>query len=1145
MDIRVLSGNELIVQGGLEAGFHLYTGYPGSPLADYFNVLYHRRNELKKKGIRVAIANSEANAAAMVSGAKQAGRDSMVAMKSMGLHVASDALSVGNFAEPGKRFFEPETGEEVGPGVVVVVGDDPWSISTSTAADSRYLFKHLHIPFLEPATPVELKDWIKTALSISRRSGLYQGVLLTTFMAEGGGRVEVLPEAKVDGHLEALSSQEFDLQRLVMVPPNSLQADISMNRERFPKVVKVLGKLELDQTFGRQDSRVGFISGGSTFETLKQVLEEMGALERVGLFKVAGSYPLVPNKLKPWLMGKQNIVVVEEKRGFLEGELVHAMEEWKVQGKIWGKRFETDEGFPSYGGLNYEIVSTKVRQVFQLLDQSCSSSSMEPVATLSWENDLPKRTPTFCPGCPHRETLSLLKDLRQSLKGKGIDLISHGDVGCYSLSFLPPFKEMHNLSAMGQGGALGAGVDTFTSNPSVVLMGDSTFYHSGVNNISNSVQLGHNITYIILDNDNTAMTGHQVTPSSGVNVLGEERPRQNMLQAVQSFGVETAIEINPSDRYFYKNILEQYVLKKGVKVIISNKECALTFYGRENARWRKDFSQGKTLPVQKFYQINTAVCEDCRECVEMTGCPGLTQTMDAYGSKVSIDPQICVADSYCTKIKACPSFDLVEVANYHPDKYRNKKKVSVAVDSLPIPQVFKSLEDIAGGQDWRALITGVGGSGVTTISRVLAEAAREMNGRTDLNFKFVDQKGLAQRNGNVTAHLSIFSKNKSYGSVTPRGTADLLLSPDLLDGSSHLSFLGKEGFCLLGDDFQVPLSLMLNRGVEKEPMDKEGLKKKIVNKLGEQVKLLPFKKISENILGKNIYVSVMILGSAWQSGRLPFSLENMKTALTKVIRSEELEANLRAFDLGRDIFLREDNFENHSDKYVHHRKDDRIHQLRMSLNESFLPWQGIKSILKNFDDNLEKLYRVFPEVKRHYLAQYLHDIYIYDRGHKVKKFLEQAGKVADLYGNSVEEKTIALRTLARTYWVKDEVFVAHQMVSSVQKRIERVRYGNRGTSYRVIHINRPAFELWKGKKIEFDLSPKDWMLKIMRQGRWLRKILPHWHKRDRQIAHKVRQEILNTIPQLQGEQRRVRLKTLENIKGYRSIRYKVAEEVGV
>ncbi len=167
MTYQVMNGNELVIQGGLEAGFSLYTGYPGSPLADYFNILHARRRELARRGVRVAIANSEANAAAMASGCKQAGRNCLLAMKSMGLHVAADSLSVGNFANPGRPKLDPETDAQTRPGVVVVVGDDPWSMSTSTPADSRYLFKHLHMPFLEPASPQEVKDWVAHALTVS------------------------------------------------------------------------------------------------------------------------------------------------------------------------------------------------------------------------------------------------------------------------------------------------------------------------------------------------------------------------------------------------------------------------------------------------------------------------------------------------------------------------------------------------------------------------------------------------------------------------------------------------------------------------------------------------------------------------------------------------------------------------------------------------------------------------------------------------------------------------------------------------------------------------------------------------------------------------------------------------------------------
>ena len=447
--------------------------------------------------------------------------------------------------------------------------------------------------------------------------------------------------------------------------------------------------------------------------------------------------------LLPYLKNLDTLIVVEEKRGFLETEVMRLIQKHNLNMQIHGKSFFAKEGFPAHGGLNFEIIRDKIVEILSLLKAGSFKDLHFDFDT--WKEMFPRRLPTFCPGCPHRETLSLLKDLRQKLAKEDVNLISHGDVGCYSLSFLPPFKEMHNLSAMGQGGALGAGMDMFTTNPSVVLMGDSTFFHSGMTDISNSVQSGHNITYILLDNDNTAMTGHQMTPVSGISVEGYKRPRQDMLPIVKNLGVDEAFEVNPSDRYFYSNKLMETIKKPGIKVIVSNKECGLTFHGRRKAKERKLFSKQETVKKQKFYQINTDVCEDCRECVEMTGCPGLTQTHDAYGTKVAIDPQICVADSYCTKLKACPSFEMVEVLNFHPSIYKKGNVKIKGLDDIPFPAQEITFEQLAEGLDLRVVVTGVGGSGVTTISRVLAEAAKEMNGRTDLDFKFVDQKGLAQK----------------------------------------------------------------------------------------------------------------------------------------------------------------------------------------------------------------------------------------------------------------------------------------------------------------------------------------------------------------------------------------------------------------
>jgi len=1137
MSVKILSGNELIIQGGLEAGFSLYTGYPGSPLADYFNILYARRDELHKKGIRVVIGNSEANAGAMASGAKQAGRDVCVAMKSMGLHVAADSLSVGNFADPGPKIKDSKTGEMVGPGVVIVVGDDPWSISTSTPADSRYLYQHLHIPFLEPSTPQELKDWMEVALYISRRSTIYQGILLNTFMAEGGGRVEIKPEAVVNPDLVNIDPSTFDLSKNVMVPPNSYKADKSMIKSRFPKVVEILKELKLDRTFGFPESKIGFISSGVIFETLKQVLEEGDYLDHLSLYKTACSYPLVDELLIPYLEKLDSLIVVEEKRGFLEAEVIKLIQKHGLNLKVYGKRFDEKDGFPAHGGLNYEIIRDKIVEILSHLKAGSFKDLHFDFA--AWKEMFPRRLPTFCPGCPHRETLSLLKDLRKKLAKEDVNLISHGDVGCYSLSFLPPFKEMHNLSAMGQGGALGAGMDMFTTNPSVVLMGDSTFFHSGMTDVSNSVQSGHNITYIILDNDNTAMTGHQMTPISGISVEGYKRPRQDMLPIVKNLGVDEAFEVNPSDRYFYSNKLMETIKKPGIKVIVSNKECGLTFHGRRKSRERKLFSKNEAVKTQKFYQINTDVCEDCRECVEMTGCPGLSQTHDAYGTKVSIDPQICVADSYCTKLKACPSFELVEVANFHPSKYKKAGVEIKGLDDLPKPNPEITFDKLATGANWRTVVTGVGGSGVTTISRVLAEAAKEMDGRSDLDFKFVDQKGLAQRNGRVTGHMAIFKKGNSYGAVTPLGTADLILSPDLLDGSQAISFLSKSGLAILDTQFQIPLSILLDYGEVGEPLNKAEIKNKLVEKLEGQVVFYSLKKICKDLVGKSVYASGMILGIAFQSGRLPFSLANMRKAFEDTIYPEELDNNWLAFNLGRKAYLEGDQL--FFEHYIPSDYFDLEAHLVKSIQDSFLPWQNKKYFVELFDRYVKRLEKAFPEIEKKHHMQYVHDQIIYNRGVKLEQFIGDAGMISINY-TDLRDKKVALRALAKCFFIKDEAFVSHQMLSSMQKYRDNKLYKELGTGFKKTHLNRPGFMVF-GKHFEFDISPKDWMLKIVRHLRIFRFIMAEEHEREMKISDKIKDELLNKNHLLKEGERYKRLVQLDNIKGYRKIRYAKAQIV--
>ena len=413
-----------------------------------------------------------------------------------------------------------------------------------------------------------------------------------------------------------------------------------------------------------------------------------------------------------------------------------------------------------------------------------------------------------------------------------------------------------------------------------------------------------------------------------------------------------------------------------------------------------------------------------------------------------------------------------------------------------------------------------------------------MDGRDDLDFKFVDQKGLAQRNGNVTGHMGIYRKGKSYGVPTPLGTADLYVSPDLLDGSQHLKYLSKEGLIVIDDDMQIPLSILLDSGEETPSLERSKLQKQLKEKFSNQLAMYDFKFICSRLFGKNVYASAMILGVAFQKGALPFTYENMQEAFRKTMKKGEFENNWYSFQIGRGIV-------HHGIEWVkdklslraQERKDVAVYL--KSLKESFLPWQSTGFLMKLFDTELVKLEEMFPEVEKRYLCQYLHDIYLYDRGHFSAQFLSDSMMVSQFYKSS-DLKFMALRTLAKTYFVKDEVFVAHQMVGPLERMRKNRLFKNIGTSFQVTHINRPHFE-FLGMKFEFDINPKDWMLKIMRHMRVLRLIMPKWHRKEKAIAKVIRDQIINKVSKLPEESQYTALKKLENIKGYREIRYSKAK----
>jgi len=416
-----------------------------------------------------------------------------------------------------------------------------------------------------------------------------------------------------------------------------------------------------------------------------------------------------------------------------------------------------------------------------------------------------------------------------------------------------------------------------------------------------------------------------------------------------------------------------------------------------------------------------------------------------------------------------------------------------------------------------------------------------MDGADDLEFKFMDQKGLAQRNGNVTGHLCIHARGTSSGAVTPVGMADLLVSPDLLDGPKQSHFLRPSGVGIFDKKFQIPLSILLDKGEQAPTLTESALRSEIIEKFGERVHLYHFKNISESLFGKSVYSNAMLLGASFQVGVLPFDLNNMKEAFARAIPKGEIENNWLAFQIGRKVFMEGDAMLLDSIRTRPKKTHEEL--LLQSLRESFLPWQNKLVFIKLFSSSLEKMVKYFPEISRSHLAQYLHDLYLYDRGINVTEFIKEAATLKEYYKDSSEVIPMALRILAKTYFIKDEIFVSHIMISPMKKARDEKLYSELGRGgHKVERINRPSFDLM-GKKYEFDISPRDWMLSTMRHLRILRILLGGWHKKEKQMAKDIRAKLLGEMTKLGPKERYHALKKLENIKGYREVRYEAAKKV--
>jgi len=1052
----------------------------------------------------------------------------------------------------------------------VVVGDDPWSDSTQVPTDSRFLSRHLHIPVLEPSTFQEIKDWVKVGLDLSQRANLFVTFLVTTNLADGGGTVLTAANHFPDinsKHKTHLNTAEIPVEKTVILSPRTAQQEETIQR-RYQDLHAAAREFGVNQLLYPTERKkpIGFITSGLAYWYLEHALSELGLSQQIPILKLGVTFPVDPDVVKAFAKQVDEIYVIEEKRSFIESQVsailteAYQTKEIPKYAPIWGKVFPNNwKPIPETRGLNASLLIERLAPVLSnikdrsvRLDQARMKKELDLIQqTLTYSINIPARTPSFCPGCPHRDSSSVFKEIKEAFldevymrkhHGRGpLDLVFHGDTGCYTMLMFEPNKDlMHDYSGMGLGAGTGAGISPFITNKQVVFMGDSTFFHSGMIAISDAIKHHQDITIVILDNDTTAMTGHQQTPGTDRDEMGQKTFAQDIEHVVGGMSEGAGIpvtRINPAYRDTYKRLVENTVLQDGVKVIIADKECGITYHRKVSRERKQTVKEQGYLPKQTVVNITPEVCEFCLECTRMTGCPGLTTEETHYGTKIVTDLTLCVSDGACARVKACPSFEEIDIIR---KKSPDGKMTAVSASELSKP-AKRSVD-----AHWRAYLAGVGGMGIGVATAILVRAGM----REGYEVRFADKKGLAIRNGGVYSHITYSPNGDPVSPITPYGKADLLIGLDLLesvrsiDPSVNLRVGSPERTTAIMNTNKTHTVTTLMGKEDFNPTDLEKMLKRYTK--ASQYFGANLSDVSERLLGSKLFANIMLLGIAYQRGELPLELENIEWAIRETVRRADVEDNLTAFNIGRHIAV-------DPTKFITGPEIDTYESVFQAKQDVLSHRRGGKHLAGTYKELVEE---ALGEMKlegdaRMHFALCVYDLMQYENAGYAQRFIK---RVKEIYHKDSSEYAYkatqaAIRYLHKVMLIKDEVYVAHLLTSEEKLARDRARYNvdpKRGDRVVYRHTNRPQFTFLKWD-IEFDLTTQNWQLNIMKHFKFLRNILPGWHAREKAFC-KWYETLVDAFTYSGKATYDIYVEVLkcpEEVRGYRKIRYpKMDEAIG-
>lgn len=879
----------------------LISGYRGSPIGGLDMLLQQNQRILQDHEVVFIPGVNEDLGATAVFGSQLANLlpqpkyDGVLGMwygKAPGLDRSSDAIKHANFAGVGRNG-----------GVLAIAGDDPNAKSSTLPSATEMSMWDSFMPVLFPGNVQEVLDFGRIGFELSRYSGLWVGFKFVTNIADEFSNAEVAPDR--------IQMQRPDFiykgkpwqpnQNAHLLTPYSLAIEREVMEGRLEAARRFGALNQLNRiTVRTADDWIGIASAGKNYYDVRQAFQELGIddemLQQYGirLLKINLLAPMDSEIIREFAHGLQEIVVLEEKRSFVELFIRDALYNLSERPLLIGKKDEHDQYFvPQYGELSSDDIARLLvkrlskhlpadllEQRLKLLDAPVQSMSL-PLLPMDIQ-----RTPYYCSGCPHNT--STMNVPEGSLVGAGI--------GCHTMTVLMDRSKesVIGITQMGGEGAQWVGATPFTEVPHLFQnLGDGTLFHSGTLAIRQSVAANANITYKILWNSAVAMTGGQhvdggMSLPELTHLLQAEGVRRIIITSPTPDEYNPQLNWAPGIEIWHRDrIVEaQEALAEipGVTALIHDQECA--------AELRRKRSRGTAPEPATRVFINEAVCEGCGDCGDKSNCLSVFPVETEFGRKTQIHQSSCNKDYTCLK-GDCPAF-LTVIPNTDELKAR-KKDIFEITEALPEPRyVTDRVANI--------YMVGIGGTGVVTTNQIVATAAV-------IDGKYVtslDQTGMSQKGGPVVSHLKILDQPDEGANQISLRSADCYLAFDLLGATNfkNLAHTDPNRTVAIVSTSEIPTGGMVASTAVRYPGMHPLIR--VVEEHTRAADNVYFDAIglSEMLFGSHMPANMMVIGAAYQRGLIPVSAAAIEKAIE--LNGVAVKANLNAFRAGRKIVLEPD-----------------------------------------------------------------------------------------------------------------------------------------------------------------------------------------------------------------------------------------------